>query len=140
MAEEKRYPVDIGLWRRRRQASKEDRWKWSFDLWDPIIEKIIYAENGEIIQELNCPVCGSSDLYAYFIVRDLNVTSRDEGRLIFSSERWFGCHSCQTQVRDLGILPSWVDFGDIVWGTETVREGVLKEIHAWGLGRLLPNK
>ncbi len=120
MSSASRYPVDISLWARAKTAPKTELWRWGWDLWNPIIDKIYSGE--ESVRDLGCPVCGQKELYAYFLAVAFSIPcSKAEGRRVYMADRWFGCHNCLTQVRDRGQIPRWVKDDDVVWGSERLR-------------------
>lgn len=118
------YSIDLDLWRRALDAPKDEIWKWGWDIWSPVIDKIFAGEPD--IRDLTCPVCGKKSLYAYFLA--VKATPRDGESLRFTATRWFGCHACQTQVRDRGDTPPWLSEEDVVWAIEGLKERAEQKI------------
>ncbi len=109
-------PIDLSLWAKVMDAPKDEKWKWGWDIWAPVVDRIF---RGESLGDLECPVCGNKTLYACFVATDLDIPdSLAEHRRVYVAERWFGCDHCQTQMRDWGQIPRWVKDEDVKWGTE----------------------
>jgi len=120
------YSVDLDLWRVAKTASTEDNWKWDWNTWEPTIDAIYWGtaklriENvGRFdFEDLICPVCKANEVYAYFLTVDIvlnNATQTDKRTYV--ADRWFGCHNCQTQMRDRGQLPNWISEEAVVWAS-----------------------
>ncbi len=111
---------NLGLWRKKKEAPKSEMWKWDWGKWAPLFAKFYRREAG--IKDLECPVCGQKDLYAYFEVFYIaRGASIEEERPVYVANRYFGCYSCKTQVRDYGEVPRWVKDEDIHWVSENAR-------------------
>lgn len=92
----------LQLWRRQRTAPPGDRWKWSWETWRHVAEKLMEGP----IDDQPCPVCGERTLRYYFIV----VRKRPHaGKERYIADGWIGCDSCQVQSRGRGLLPEWID-------------------------------
>lgn len=98
----------LQLWRRRNTAAPEDKWKWSWDTWRPVAEKLMVGP----IADVPCPVCGERTLRYYFII----VRKRQfQGKDRYIADGWIGCDSCQAQSRGRGFLPEWIDPESVEW-------------------------
>lgn len=115
-------PSDLSLWQKSKSAPQSERWKWDWNTWRPILQKLFAGE--EKLSDLECPVCGKKELYAYFLAVSAANTDSDEtgGEQVYIADRWFGCHACQTQVRDRGEIPSWVRKEDVKWASDKLRK------------------
>ncbi len=119
--------VDLNLWRKRDNAPEHERWKWYRDTWDPVINKVYTGEKN--IKDLGCPVCGQKELYAYFEVFHIaKRASTEEKQPVYVANRYFGCHSCKTQIRDFGEVPRWVKGEDINWVSKEAREDAVSDL------------
>ena len=120
------HPIDIELWRRRGSASREEWWKWNWELWQPVLDMFFSGEKR--IEDIECPVCHQRTLYVSYQVANMRY-SEEEGRVIYSrAEVWMGCHGCETQLRFWGELPRWVRDEDVVWATERHKQTAEKEL------------
>ncbi len=121
MSKADKYPIDVELWKNERNAPSSEKWKWGWSIWDPIIDKVYNGVPN--ISDLECPVCGHKDLYFYFLVFHISIEgSLREGRTVYLADRFYGCHHCQTQVRDYGLVPGWVAERDISWVSPKAKE------------------
>ena len=106
----------LELWRRQDTAPPEDKWKWSWDTWRPVAEKLMEGP----IDDLPCPVCGQRTLRYHFI---LVAKGQLEGKKRYVAEVWIGCESCQVQDHGRALLPEWIDPKSIEWA------GPLRELY-----------
>ncbi len=117
MAVTTNHPIDIGLWRKVKSAPQAEKWKWSWKTWGTTLSRL-FTDNVKI-EDLECPVCGEKKLYAYFLAVSFNIPrSKEEGHRVYIAERWFGCRTCDTQIRDQGEIPRWMKEEDIRWATD----------------------
>lgn len=121
-------PIDLGLWRKRKEAPKSEWWKWDWErTWAPLFGRFYRGEAG--IKDLECPVCGQKELYAYFEVFQIaRHTSKDEGRPVYVANRYFGCHACETQTRSFGEVPRWAKNEDIHWVSEDAKQDAERDL------------
>lgn len=137
-----KHPIDLDLWRMVKHAPDSEKWKWDWGTWDPIIRPILANKPamgaisaGKIdFKELLCPVCGTQHVYAYFLAVDIATHSSQESlRPVFIGDRWFGCDNCNTQVRDRGELPAWMNMEDIVWALEEFKTRAQRKLDDLGV-------
>ena len=128
-------PVDLDLWRGVKSAPKSERWKWDWATWDPVIHQILFdlvtvrsIEGGKIMWKgLFCPVCGSQEVYAFFLTVEINVKRSERvTQIIYVGDRYFGCDNCRTQVRDRGLLPHSLKGPEILWATKWDRKRAME--------------
>lgn len=127
-----KYPVDINLWLRRRDALAQDHWKWSCETWDPTIYAIFHGDS-ETEKSLECPVCGSRSVYSFFLAIRLSPETRKVGRAVLIGDRFFGCNACESQFMDYGLVPRWMKLEDVYWFVEKARIDVLSKLREWGI-------
>src|SRR5262245_35507235 len=89
------------IWRKARQASHEEQWKWDYHTWAPILEKIWEGDTDHLI----CPICGKENVYFKYLAVYENEIG---GERQIHGERWVGCESCSVQFHDRARLPSWL--------------------------------
>ena len=98
----------LQLWRWQNTADPQDRWKWSWDTWRPIAEKLLEGP----IDDVPCPVCGRRTLRYYLIVgRKTEV----QGKKKHIADIWISCETCQVQNRGKGLMPEWFDPESVDW-------------------------
>ncbi len=122
MSSPRKYPIDLDLWRKQKEAPESEWWKWDWwKTWDPVFGQYFRGEKS--LDELECPVCGKKALYAYFLTVSIaRFSSKLEGKRVYVADRYFGCHACQTQVRDRGEVPHWMKDEDIIWANDGLRK------------------
>ena len=120
-------PIDLDLYHQRLNVDKNEKWKWSWELWDPIINKL-FADR-MAVNNISCPVCGKKTLYSFYLASHLK---KKLNPVIFIGERRFGCSSCRIQLRDYGETPIWLEESEVYWAS---RKG--KERAEQRLGRIL---
>ena len=116
-------PIDLSLWKKVSNIDRSEKWKWSWDTWDPVIEKLF--ANEAAITNINCPVCGNTSLYAFYVATRLKKPYEP---LTFIGDRYFGCHICHIQKRDIGETPNWLEISEVYWATRNKKKEAEQEL------------
>ena len=120
MPEESDQAIDLYIFRKAHGVFPEERWKWDWETWDPIIKQVY---RGEVkAKDLLCPVCGQATLYDYYLIGHLRRNPEGSDERIFVGDCFIGCHSCKIQMRAYGEAPRWARETDIVWVSESARQ------------------
>ena len=125
MADKEEYPLDLYIFRKWKDASESDRWKWSWSIWDPIMESVFHERAK--IEDLECPVCGKQDLYTCLLAYRLLVKSPEMTNIVYIGDRFVGCHSCVVQKRDYGEFPEWTKEKDVIWVSERAKNDAMEQ-------------
>lgn len=112
--------VDLYIFRKANEASPEERWKWDWKIWDPLIKQIYQGKAR--VQDLSCPICNQKTLYDYYLVSHLKRNPENKDEPIYVGDCFIGCQSCEIQKRAYGEAPRWVKENDVTWVSESARQ------------------
>ena len=120
MSKEPDYPYDLYIYRKYRDVPVEDRWKWNWENWDPLIDQIFHGEVKP--DELSCPICDQKTIYSCFLIGRLRFLPERNNEKVYVGNIFIGCLNCNIQKRYQGEAPPWAKESDIVWVSEKARK------------------
>jgi len=108
MAEQTSESAWLDLWKKQTAAPQEEKWKWSWKTWRPVVEKLMEGP----IEDVTCPVCGQRALRYHFVI--VHRLESEEGER-YVADLWIGCEACAVQHHSRGLFPEWIEPESVEW-------------------------